>query len=42
MRLYTSANMKKMTDAQLETTTRWTIIENEQMGSELVFQARGD
>jgi len=36
----TKANMKKMTDAQLEGTTRRTIIENEQMGSELVFQAR--
>jgi hypothetical protein len=36
----TKANMKKMTDAQLEMTTKRTIIENEQMGSELVYQAR--
>jgi hypothetical protein len=36
----TKANMKAMTDAQLETTTKRTIVENEQMGSELVYQAR--
>lgn len=36
----TKANMKKMTDAQLEMTTKRTIVENEQMGSELVYQAR--
>ena len=36
----TKANMKATTDAQLDATAKRTILENEQMGSELVYQAR--
>lgn len=36
----TKANMMKLTDNQLETTTKRTIIENEQMASELAYQSR--
>ena len=36
----TKANMMKLTDNQLETTTKRTILENEQMSSELAYQSR--
>lgn len=36
----TKANMMKLTDNQLETTTKRTILENEQMASELAYQSR--
>ena len=36
----TKANMMKLTDNQLETTTKRTIMENEQMSSELAYQSR--
>ena len=36
----TKANMMKLTDNQLETTTKRTILENEQMTSELSYQSR--
>ena len=35
----TKANMMKLTDNQLETTTKRTIMENEQMSSELSYQS---
>lgn len=35
----TKANMMKLTDNQLETTTKRTIMENEQMSSELAYQS---
>eukprot|EP00240_Pyramimonas_obovata_P004772 CAMPEP_0118924344 /NCGR_PEP_ID=MMETSP1169-20130426/2521_1 /TAXON_ID=36882 /ORGANISM="Pyramimonas obovata, Strain CCMP722" /LENGTH=416 /DNA_ID=CAMNT_0006865445 /DNA_START=354 /DNA_END=1601 /DNA_ORIENTATION=+ len=36
----TKQNMEKLTDNQLETTTKRTIMENEQMASELAYQSR--
>ena len=36
----TKRTMEKLTDNQLETTTKRTIMENEQMASELAYQSR--
>jgi hypothetical protein len=36
----TKQTMEKLTDNQLETTTKRTIMENEQMASELAYQSR--
>ena len=36
----TKANLLKMTDNQLDTTTKRTIAENEQMSSELAWQSK--